>query len=135
MLSETHEKELERDPVGLGTLFRTTLENIETRLELLKLTVLEKIALTAANLITFAIIGVLGLLFLLFGLVGVALAIGQAMNHNYAAGFGIVAGVMLVAALVLFLTRKSFLGATFENMMITSLFAENEDDNGPKIDH
>jgi len=126
----------EPDAPSISIFFSTLLEHIETRFELLKVNIYEKIAIAASNAITYSIVAFLALLVLIFGSAAGALAIGQAMNHNWAAGFGLVAGFYFIVAVVLVFTKDKFLGARLEDSFIKNLFAEKDQENhGPKTDN
>lgn len=85
---------------------------VETRVELLKVEVKEDLAKALAKAVSYFLIGFTSALFLTFVSVAVALLLGQRLGNF--AGFSIVAGIYLVTALILWLSREKLI-AKFES--------------------
>ena len=85
---------------------------LETRVELLKMEVKEDLAKALAKAVSYFLIGFISALFLTFISVALALLLGQRLGNF--AGFSIVAGIYLVTALILWLSREKLI-AKFES--------------------
>lgn len=78
---------------------------IEKRLTLIKLKAFEKIASASSFIIYGLMMSVFALILFILILVGLGFVIGELLN-NYAAGFGVLILITLVALLVLILNAK-----------------------------
>lgn len=80
---------------------------VETRVEILKIEAREEISKQAANAMIYGAIGFLFALVLVFFSVAIALVIGTRLGNF--AGFTIVAGVYLIAGVVIVLNREKLI--------------------------
>ena len=94
---------------------------ISERTALLKLQVAEKISVTAAAVVS----GILLFFLAIFLLIFVSITLGFLFSRlfdNYAAGFGVVAGIYLLLILVVVFFGKSLFGNAVTKKMIESFF-------------
>jgi len=111
----------------IKSIFENVHNYVEARLELYKISLFEKGAKIAADLITAAILGVCAAFFLIFLSVGIALILGNWLGGAYI-GFLIVAGVYLIIGLVIYLRRKSILQKPIMEAAITELLKGDDED-------
>jgi hypothetical protein len=104
-------------------------EYINLRIESLKMTAAEKTSAVAANIIAGALALFVGLLFVVFASVALALALGVWMGHLWA-GFLTVAGLYLLAGIVVWTARGRLIRFPVMNALIRQLFTDqgNEDE-------
>lgn len=96
-------------------------EYISTRLELTRLTIIERLTVVTANLITDSFVLVIGLLTFLFASVTLALYIGE-HSGSYAMGFGIVTLIYLALALLIYFIKDSLVEKHLHNFMVKRIF-------------
>jgi len=96
-------KELLED---LGESFGYVNIMLDRKIEAVKLDVAEKSATTVSGLITAVILAILGGAAALFGLISLAFAIAGDDYSSVAAGFGIVALIMLAILVLIYLLRR-----------------------------
>ncbi|MES2431876.1 MAG: phage holin family protein [Bacteroidota bacterium] len=101
----------------IGTIFDSTGDYLETRLELLKLKAINKSSKVGSDILTKLLI-VLLIAFAIFMLnIGVAMWIGYELGKLYY-GFFIVAGFYALVSLILFGFRKQLLKTPLNNLFI-----------------
>lgn len=88
----------------LGETYGFLSEIVDHKVESIKLSVAEKSALTISKVVTIAVMAFFGSFFLFFGLIALAFLLADA--DNYARGFGIVSGVMLLLLIIVFVLRR-----------------------------
>lgn len=96
-------------------------EHISTRLELTRLTVIERLTVVTANLITDSFVLVMALLTFLFASFTLALYIGES-SGSYAMGFGIVALIYLALALLMYFTKDKLVDKYLHDFMVKRIF-------------
>ncbi len=96
-------------------------EYISTRIELIRLTAIERLTVVVASLITNTFVIVAALLTFLFASLTLAFYLGELLD-SYAAGFGIVALIYLLAALVIAFTKEKYLNRYLEDFMVKIIF-------------
>ena len=94
---------------NLGESFGYVNIMVDRKVEQLKLTVAEKSATTISGIITTAILVGLGAQAVLFGLIALAFFITGEATHATAAGFGIVALILLALLVIVFLLRNTLI--------------------------
>jgi hypothetical protein len=102
-------------------------EYLNTRLAQLKLSFAEKTSKVVAILIASVVSALLFFLFLVLLSVAGAIAVGQWLN-NYWLGFIIIAGVILLAGFILWLSRDGWLRRPIMNALIKVMFDKDEDE-------
>jgi len=103
----------------------TTLKRYaNTRYELIKLEVTERISVTGAGLISGLLVTVAGLLFVLFLSLGLSFYLSYLIGSSYA-GFMIVSGFYLLLAVILFTGRKKFVEKPLRDKFINKIFSDN----------
>jgi len=100
-------------------------DHVETRIEYVRLILLEKLSIAFVKMASTGIIFALFLLFFFFLNVAAAFWIGRHYNNN-AIGFGMMALFYLTAALIYLLFRKPVFEKKMLDSVIASLFAEQE---------
>ncbi len=96
-------------------------EYIATKVELTRLTLLEKVTVVTANLITDSFVLIMGLLTFLFASFTLALYLGERLG-SYAAGFGIVALIYLSLALIMFFIKDKLVEKYLHDFMVKRVF-------------
>jgi hypothetical protein len=103
-------------------------EYIQTRIELTKLTVVDKVSSILSNLIAGVIIGIVILLTCIFLSIAASLVISQYFGNSWA-GFVIIAGFYLLISLFLLLFKQSLISDPLSNLFIRSMLEETQDDS------
>ena len=102
-------------------------EYINTRVELTKLRIAEKVSLVIGDLIAIAIVILLFLLMVIFGSVAGAWALSDWLGKPYA-GFLIVAGFYLLLGIIVWIARGRFIRYPVMNAIIKLLHKKDDDD-------
>lgn len=100
-------------------------EYISTKVELTRLTVIDKLTVVVASLITDAFIVVCILLTFLFASLTFALFLGELIGSN-AAGFGIVTLIYLALALIANSTKEKHINKFLQDFMVKKIFNKKE---------
>ncbi len=100
-------------------------EYITTRVELARLTVIERMTVVIAGLITNAFVVVAALLTFLFASLTLAFYLGEVLN-SYAKGFGLVALIYLVLALLMAFTKEQYINKYLQDFMVKILFKKKK---------
>ncbi len=111
-----------------GELLDHVKDYLETRSEITKLTALDKISQGAGAATSGLIIGFLLFLFFIFSGLAFAYLIAEWSGHYYT-GFFSVAGVYLIAGIILIFRKKSWIEIPVANKIIESYFDEHEKQN------
>lgn len=119
MPEETQEKQQSPDLTAL------LKEYIATRVELTRLTIIERLTIVTANLITDTFVLVAGILTFLFASFTLALWIGESTG-SYAKGFGIVALIYLALALIVFFTKERLVDNYLHDFMVKRIFKKKK---------
>ena len=96
-------------------------EYVATRVELTRLTVIERLTVVTANLITDSFVLIMGILTFLFGSFTLALYLGEVLE-SYAAGFGIVTLLYLTLALVMYFIKDKLVESHLHDFMVKRIF-------------
>lgn len=123
-----HESDDEQDGPDLSKIIQKVNEHVDTRMEYLRLIVAEKTATVISRTATVFILITLFVLFFLFTNIAAAMWIGKYFE-NYAIGFGGVSVFYLVLAVIYLLLRKTVFEKKVENMVLKSLYPEDDDDD------
>ena len=116
-MPETQTKEQKVSP-DLLTLIK---EYISTRVELTRLTVIERLTVVTANLITDSFVLIMGILTFLFASLTLALYLGEEFG-SYALGFGIVALIYLTLALVMYFIKDRLVEKYLHDFLVKRIF-------------
>ncbi|MEX0966200.1 MAG: phage holin family protein [Bacteroidia bacterium] len=109
-------------------------EYIETRLELFRLQLLDKLSSTFSTLASLAIVACFFLFFVIFSSVALALLLGKWLGDYYI-GFAIISGFYLLLTIIFFIFKRQLIYNPILNKMVTVFFPENKDaENGKKAD-
>ena len=114
-MPESHDQKQSEDFVSL------IKEYISTKVELTRLTAIDKLTVLIASLITDAFIVIAILLTFLFASLTLALFLGELLN-SYAAGFGIIALLYLALALIANSTKEKYITKFLQDFMIRKIF-------------
>ncbi len=126
-MEEHKEKDIE-------AIFLDAKEYIDTRIEYTRLSAVEKGAKIFADLITNGAVIICFILAFLFGTVTLALFLSDIMG-SHTRGFGCVAGIYLILAIILFLIKDKFMEPGLVNLFIRKYFdkvADKDDDDEGK---
>lgn len=118
-MNENKEKDLE-------SLFSDAKEYVDMRVEYIRLSVIEKASKLFADLITNAVVLVCFVLAFLFGTFTLALFLSSELG-SYTKGFGCVALIYLVLAIIVYLAKDKFLEKRLTNMFIRNYFEKVAD--------
>jgi len=113
-MEENKEKDLE-------DIFSDAKEYIDTRIEYVKLSALEKGAKIFADLITNAAVIICFVLAFLFASFTLALYLSEVFG-SYSAGFGCVAGIYLLLSIIVYLTKDKYIERLLVNLFIRKYF-------------
>ncbi|MCY1524635.1 hypothetical protein D9M68_595780 [compost metagenome] len=123
-MNENKEKDLE-------SLFSDAKEYVDMRVEYIRLSVIEKASKLFADLITNVVVLVCFVLAFLFGTFTLALFLSSELG-SYTKGFGCVALIYLVLAIIVYLAKDKFLEKRLTNLFIRNYFekvADKEDED------
>ncbi len=121
------EEQKEKD---IGDLFSDAKEYVEVRVEHIRLSAVEKGAKIFADLITNGAVIMCFMLAFLFGTFTLALYLSDVFG-NYTRGFGCVAGIYVLLAIIVYLTKDKYMEQGLVNLFIRKYFdkvADKEDD-------
>ena len=96
-------------------------EFIATKVELTRLTIIERLTVVVSGLITDSFVLITGLLTFLFASFTLALYLGEQFN-SYALGFGIVTLIYLTLAVIAFLAKNKLEEKYLHNFMVKRIF-------------
>ena len=127
MMEENREK-------GISAIFSDAKDYIDTRMEYLRLSAVEKGSKIFADLVTNATVIICFILAFLFGTFTLALFLSDILG-SYTRGFGCVAAIYLVLAIIVYLIKDKYLEPGLVNLFIRKYFdklADKDDDNEDK---
>jgi hypothetical protein len=104
-------------------LFAHTREYLDTRINIVKLTAVDKGSSAVSAAAVYLGLAVISLFFLVFLSIGTALGISSALESSYA-GFLIVAGIYLALGILLYIMQDKWVRTPIVNAMIKSIFKE-----------
>lgn len=122
-MQENKEKNIE-------DLFDEAKGYVETRVEYLRLHMVEKVSKALADMITSATVIICFVLAFLFGTVTLALFLSDVLG-SFTRGFGCVALIYLAIAIIVYLTKDKYIEKAIINMAIRKYFtklADKEDE-------
>jgi Predicted membrane protein len=103
-------------------------EYVQTRIDLAKLEIAEKISQVVGNLIAVMVVMVLFLFVLVFGSLAGAWALSEWLDNNWA-GFLIVAGIYCLLAVIVWFARGRLIRFPVMNAIIRQLGKKDKDDD------
>lgn len=116
---------------SLGDLLKDAKLYIDTRIKHLQLSSIEKGSKIFADLITNGVVAICFILAFLFGTFTLALYLSDVFG-SYTQGFGCVAGIYLLLALIFLFTKDKFIEPRLVNLFIRKYFekvADNDDED------
>ncbi|MEO7767750.1 MAG: phage holin family protein [Ferruginibacter sp.] len=117
-----------QEKFGTVEEFITQLKTyVNTEIELLKLSISEKLSKAFSALITILFVAIVFLIFVLFASVSLAYFLGECLERMWA-GFLIVGFLYLLSGIIAWYTREKFLRIPIMNAIIRKLFASGEED-------
>lgn len=119
---------------GIEDIFSDAKEYVDIRVEHIRLTAVEKGAKIFADLITNGAVILCFMLAFLFGTFTLALFLSDVLG-SYTRGFGCVAGIYIVLAIIVYLTKDKFMEPGLINLFIRKYFdkvADKDDDDESK---
>jgi hypothetical protein len=127
MMEENREK-------GIAAIFSDAKDYIDTRMEYLRLSAVEKGSKIFADLVTNATVIICFILAFLFGTFTLALFLSDILG-SYTRGFGCVAAIYLVLSIIVYLIKDKYLEPGLVNLFIRKYFdklADKDDDDENK---
>ena len=126
-MEEQKEKDIE-------AIFSDAKAYIDTRIEYTRLSAVEKGAKIFADLITNGAVIICFVLAFLFGTFTLALFLSDLLG-SFTRGFGCVAGIYIILAIILYLIKDKFIEPGLVNLLIRKYFdkvADKDDDDEDK---
>lgn len=120
---------------GIEDLFEDAKSYIDTRVEYTRLYLVEKISKIFADLVTNAVVIICFILAFLFGTFTLALFLSDVLG-SYARGFGCVAGIYVLLALVVYYTKEKYIEKAIINFTIRNYFnklADKDEEDEQKV--
>lgn len=111
-------------------IFFETKAYVNTRLEYIRLSAVEKVSKIFADLITNTAVIICFVLAFLFGTITLALYLSSVFG-SYTSGFGCVAAIYLFLSIIVLLTKEKYIERHLINLFIKKYFekvADKEDD-------
>jgi len=102
-------------------------ELVNVKLDSVKLTVAEKSSKVASNLISAIIVALTMIFFVVFFSIAVAYFLADVLNSTWA-GFLILSGIYLLAAIIVRLIRERVIRIPIMNSILSQLSKEDDDD-------
>jgi hypothetical protein len=102
-------------------------EYVNTRIEKAKLRAAEKTSHIVAHAVAAVIVTVVVLFFIVFASIALSLLLGEWIGKEWA-GFLIVAGIYLLIAIIVWLTRKQLIQVPIMNSLIRQIFSKETED-------
>jgi len=118
-MPETTETEKNHDIISL------LKEYTATRVELAKLSVIERAVVIGAGILTDSFVVIMLVLTFLFGSLTLGFYLSELLD-SFAAGFGIVTLFYLLLALIVHFTKKSFIEKRLHDFMVKSIFKDKK---------
>jgi len=117
----------EKKEKGFEDILSEAKVYLDTRVEYTRLFLVKRASKMFADLLTTAIVAICFILAFILGTVTLALFLSD-IFHSYTAGFGSVALIYLVLALIVFLTKDNFIEKAIVNFTIKKYFKKLEED-------
>lgn len=115
----------QNEKTHVENLFTHTREYLDTRINIIKLTAVDKGSSAVSSAAVYLALAVISFLFLVFLSIGAALAISSALESSYT-GFLIVAGIYLILGILLYVMQDKWVKTPIVNAMIKSFFKEDK---------
>jgi len=119
---------MEKAYANIEELADSVKDYVNTRIESAKLTVAEKSSAIIANLAAGMVVAIVFLFFIIFAGIALALILGEWIGENWA-GFGIVAGIYLLIAIIVWFARGRLIRLPVMNAMIKQLFGNDDEED------
>jgi hypothetical protein len=119
------EKTIESEKTHVENLLTHTREYINTKIDIIKLTAVDKGSSAISSAAVYLGLAVISLFFLMMLSIGAALAISAALDSSYA-GFLIVAGIYLLLGILLYVMQDKWVKTPIVNAIIKSFFREGD---------
>lgn len=113
---------------SLGELNEASRKYIQTRVEMIKLTILGKATQITTHLVSSFILTMVGVLILFFGLSAFVVWYGQ-VYHDYLTGLLLVLGLLVFLMLLFALFRKQLITSFVLRIYSSMLFDEDEEED------
>lgn len=117
----------EKKEKNIEELFSEAKTYVDTRIEYARLVLIKRSAKVFADLITNAIVGVCFVLAFILGTVTLALFLST-LFASYTAGFGCVALIYLLLAIIVYVTKEKFIEKAIVNFTIRKYFKKLQED-------
>jgi len=115
----------------IEAIFSDAKAYIDTRIEYIRLSAVEKGAKIFADLITNGAVIICFIVAFLFGTIALSLFLSDVLG-SYTRGFGCVAGIYLILSIVLYLIKDKFIEPSLVNLFIRKYFdklADKDDED------
>lgn len=125
----------EKKDKNIEDLYEDAKSYIDTRVEYTRLYLVEKVSKVFADLITNAAVVICFILAFLFGTFTLALFLSDVLG-SYARGFGCVAVIYVLLALIVYYTKEKYIEKAIINFTIRNYFnklADKEEEDEQKI--
>ena len=119
------ESATQNEKTHVENLFAHTREYLDTRINIIKLTAVDKGSSAVSAAAVYLGLAVISFFFLIFLSIGAALGISSALESSYA-GFLIVAGIYLLLGVLLYVMQDKWVKTPIVNAMIKSIFKEEK---------
>jgi len=116
-------------------LFEDAKDYIDTRVEYTRLYLVEKVSKIFADIVTNAVVIICFILAFLFGTFTLALFLSDVLG-SYARGFGCVALIYVLLALIVYFTKEKYIEKAIINFTIKNYFnklADKDEEDEEKI--
>ncbi|MDR6783627.1 phage holin family protein [Pedobacter africanus] len=120
---------------GIEDLFEDAKSYVDTRVEYTRLYLVEKISKIFADVVTNAAVVICFILAFLFGTFTLALFLSDVLG-SYARGFGCVAGIYVLLALIVYYTKEKYIEKAIINFTIRNYFnklADKDEEDEQKV--
>lgn len=102
-------------------------EYVSDKIELVRLTIIERIVLVLANLITDGLVIILFILTLFFGSIALGFYFSELLN-SYAGGFGLITLLYLIIAVIIILIKDNYIEKRLHNFTVKRFFRNKKED-------
>jgi len=120
---------------GIEDLFEDAKSYVDTRVEYTRLYLVEKVSKIFADVVTNAAVVICFILAFLFGTFTLALFLSDVLG-SYARGFGCVAGIYVLLALIVYYTKEKYIEKAIINFTIRNYFnklADKDEEDEQKV--
>lgn len=120
---------------GIEDLFEDAKSYVDTRVEYTRLYLVEKVSKIFADVVTNAAVVICFILAFLFGTFTLALFLSDVLG-SYVRGFGCVAGIYVLLALIVYYTKEKYIEKAIINFTIRNYFnklADKDEEDEQKV--